>query len=287
MAGPLIRFDLSLPGYFSYPPAPGVRTRAMIPRRETKALYMRGEFGEKSPGEFRPLTAHNTTHLDLPFHFDGDGADLEGVLNRGDWVADRPCLARVVSLGGDPKLPGAYRRDGVDYCEAVSAEVLPPADELERYEALVLLTGFAQVMLQYSGRPFVHDADGYYHVPWLTEEAAGVILESGLSLVALDSNSVERQTGSDPHRMSGDVHQALLGHDPPVLIMECLNGADLEGQVGYVPQEALLHMVPRRVNAKGAEAAHCRAFLYFYRDDGEGKALRTLQSMMTPEEYHG
>lgn len=287
MAGPLIRFDLSLPGYFSHPPAPGVRTRAMIPRQETKTLYMRGEFGEKSPGEFRPITAHNTTHLDVPFHFDGDGADLEAVLNRGDSVADRPCLARVVSLAGDPSLPGAYRRDGVDYCEAVSAEVLPPAEVLEQYEALVLLTGFAKVMLQYSDRPFVHDADGFYHIPWLTGDATRVILESGLSLVALDSNSVERQTSSKPHRMSGDAHQALLGNDPPVLIMECLNGADLENQVGFFPAEALLHMVPRRVNAKGAEAAHSRAFLYFYRDDGEGEALRTLQSMMTPEEFHG
>lgn len=287
MAGALIRFDLSLPGYFSNPPAPGVRTRAMIPRRETKALYMRGEFGEKSPGEFRPLTAHNTTHLDVPFHFDGDGADLEAVLNRGDWVADRPCLARVVSLAGDPGLPGAYRRDGVDYCEAVSAEVLPPAGELKEYEALVLLTGFSKVMLQYSDRPFVHDADGYFHFPWLTEDAARLILESGLSLVALDSNSVERQTGSQPHRMSGDVHHALLCNDPPVLIVECLNGADLGNQVGFVPTEALLHVVPRRVNAKGADAAHSRAFLYFYRDDGEGEALRNLQSMMTPEEFHG
>lgn len=288
MAGALVRYDLSMAGYFSYPPAPAVRTRAMIPRREPKGLYMRGEFGAKvDTGEARPITAHNTTHLDVPYHFDEDGPDLAGVLNRADSVADRPCLARVVHLAGDAALPGAYTRDGVTYCEAISADVLPPAAELRRYEALVVLTGFGAVMAQYADTPFTHDSDGFYHVPWLTDDATALLREAGLALVALDSTTVERQTSSEPHRMSGDVHMALLGHAPPVLIMECLDGSRLAGQVGFVPSEALLHMVPRRVNAAGAEAAHSRAFLYFYRDDPDGAALRALQAAMTPQELYG
>jgi kynurenine formamidase len=288
MAGALIRYDLSMTHYFSYAPAPAVRTRAMIPRQGRQSLYMRGEFGAKvEGGEFRPMTAHNTTHLDVPYHFDEDGDDLAAVLNRADSVADRPCLARVVGLAGDPALPGAHTRDGVTYCEAVSAAVLPPLAELRGVEALVLLTGFGAVMAQYGDRPYTHDGDGYYHVPWLTDDATEHILAAGLKLVAIDSTSVERQTSSVPHRMSGDVHTALLGHRPPVLIMECLDGSALAQRVGFLPREALLHMVPRRVNAAGADAAHSRAFLYFFRDDADGRALRALQATMSPAEFHG
>lgn len=287
MPGALIRYDLSLPTYFSYAPAPWVRTRPMIPRSEPKGLFIRGEFGEKSEGQPRPISSHNTTHLDVPFHFDAAGADLAGVLNNGDWPADRPCLARIVTLGGQPELPGSHRRDGVTYCERVGAEVLPPVDDLRGYEALIVLTGFGAVMAAHGEAPFTHDEDGYYHVPWLDEDATQHILAAGLSLVAIDSTTVERQTSSTPHRMSGEVHGALLNHAPPVLIVECLDGSGLAQQVGYAPHEGLLQMVPRRVNAAGAEAAHSRALLYFYRDDDQGEALRTLQHTMTPEEYHG
>ncbi|HKJ00096.1 MAG TPA: cyclase family protein [bacterium] len=288
MAGSLIRYDLSLPGYFSYPPAPSVKTRPMIPRGERRSLYMRGEYGAKVEGEaFRPMTAHNTTHLDVPYHFDEDGDDLAAVLNRADSVADRPCLARVVSLARQPALPGAHTREGVTYCEAVSAAVLPSVADLRQVEALVVLTGFGALMARYGDRPFAHDDDGYYHVPWFTEDATAHILKAGLKLVAIDSTTVERQTSSEPHRMSGDVHMALLGHAPPVLIMECLDGSAMAQQVGFVPSVALLHMVPRRVNAEGADAAHSRAFLYFYRDDADGTALRSLQAAMTPQELYG
>jgi kynurenine formamidase len=260
----------------------------MIPRQEPGGLYMRGEFGAKvDGGAMRPISAHSTTHLDVPFHFDPNGEDLAAVLNRADRVADRPCLARVVSLAGDAALPGAYTRDGITYCEAVSAAVLPPVSELRGYEALVVLTGFGAVMAAYAEGTFAHAPDGYYHVPWLTEDATALILAAGVKLIAIDSTTVERQTSSQPHRMSGEAHHALLRNDPPVLIMECLNGAGMAQRVGYVPHEALLHIVARRVNAAGAEAAHARAFLYFYRDDADGSALRTLQGVLTPQEFHG
>ena len=84
MAHALIRFDLSLPCYFSFPPAPSVAARPMIPRKGAASLYMRGEMGEKHDGSPRLITAHNTTHLDLPFHFYEQGADLAAVLNRTD-----------------------------------------------------------------------------------------------------------------------------------------------------------------------------------------------------------
>jgi kynurenine formamidase len=284
----LIRFDLSLPNYFSYAPAPWVATRPMIPRGEPRSLFIRGEFGRKGEqGELRPITAHSTTHLDVPYHFVEPGADLAALLNRADGPADRPCLARVVALGGDPGLPGAFQRDGVTYCEAVSAAVLPSAAELRRYEALVVLTGFGEVMAALRDFQFSRHTDGFYHVPWLTEDAVTRILEAGLALVAIDSTTVERQTSSQPHRMDSEAHLRLLGNEPPVLIVEGVNGAGLRGQVGYLPAEALLHVVPRRANAAGADAAHSRAFLYFYRNDSDGQALRRLQALMTPQELYG
>jgi len=159
-------------------------------------------------------------------------------------------------------------------------------EELRGYEALVILTGFGELMARQEG-PFTHDADGFYHVPWLSDAATQHILDAGLALVAIDSTTVEQQTSSTPHRMSGDVHVSLLCHKPPVLIMECLNGTGFAEKVGFIPTEAVFQMVPRRVNAAGAEAAHCRAFLYFYREDPDGAALRALLGMMRPTEYHG
>jgi kynurenine formamidase len=287
MAGNLIRFDLSLSHYFSYPPAPGVDTRPMIPRKEERALFMRGEFGCKADGQMRPISAHGTTHLDVPYHFIESSADLAGVLNNVAYAGDRPSLARVVALGGRGDAPGAFTRNGVTYCESVSADMLPPAEELREYETLLILTGFGKIMESQGGSPFTPTEDGPYHIPHLQASAVDRILESGIGMVAIDSTTVEPQTSVEPLRMDSDAHFRLLGNEPPVLILECLGGGGLEDKVGYIPQEALLHMVPRRVNEKGAEAAHGRAFLYFYRDDPKGGALRDLLQAISPEEIYG
>jgi kynurenine formamidase len=287
MAVSLIRFDLSLPCYFTYAPAPGVTTRPQIPRREPKGLYMRGETGEKHDGSPRLMTAHNTTHLDVPYHFYEHGADLAAVLNRRDQAADRPVLARLVVLAGRGDLPGAYSRGGVTYCEAVSAALLPTVEELREYEALVVLTGFGQVMAAQRQGQFQRNSDGFYHVPYLTDDAVERILEAELRVVGIDSTTVERQLSAEPHRMASDAHFRLLGHEPPVLILEGLNGTGLEAKVGFLPLEGLLHIVPRRVNAEGADAAHSRAFLYFYRGDEDGRLLRQLKEAITPHEFYG
>ena len=193
MSAALIRFDLSLPCYFSTAPAPGVAVRPQIPRREPKGLYMRGETGEKHDGSPRLMTAHNTTHLDVPYHFYEQGADLAAVLNRREGPADRPHLARLVLLAGRADLPGAHTRDGVTYCEAVHAAALPPVEELRGYEALVILTGFGAVMAAPRAGQFPRDRDGFHHLPYLTGDAVERILAAGLRLVGIDSNTVEPQ----------------------------------------------------------------------------------------------
>jgi kynurenine formamidase len=287
MAKALIRFDLSLPGYFSYPPAPGIATRPMIPRKEPNSLFMRGEMGEKHDGSPRLMTAHNTTHLDVPFHFYEQGADLAAVLNRTDTVADRPCLARLAVLEGRPGAPGHYTREGISYVERITAADLPPEAELREVEALVILTCFGRIMAAQRDGQFSGNADGFVHIPWLDESAVERILASGIKLLGLDSTSVEPQLSAVPHRMGSAVHFRLLGHRPPVLILEGLNGACFREQVGFVPGRALLHVVPRRVNAAGADAAHSRVFLYFYRDDADGQRLAALHEALLPQELYG
>lgn len=287
MAHALIRFDLSLPCYFSFPPAPSVAARPMIPRKGAASLYMRGEMGEKHDGSPRLITAHNTTHLDLPFHFYEQGADLAAVLNRTDTLADRPCLARVVVLEGRAGAPGHFTRNGISYVERITAADLPAEEELRGVQALVILTGFGRIMAAQGSGPFPGNPDGFFHIPWLDEGALELILSAGIRLVGLDSMSVEPQLSAVPHRMGSDIHLRLLGHQPPVLILEGLNGAGLKEQVGFVPRRALLHVVPRRANAAGADAAHSRVFLYFYRDDPDGTRLPALQDALTPQELYG
>ena len=150
-----------------------------------------------------------------------------------------------------------------------------------------MLTGFASVVAHYGEAPFPPDGDGGFHVPHLTDSAVERILASGLGLVALNSTTVEAQTGTEPVRFSSDSHHSLLGHDPPVMIVEGLGGAGLIERLGFAPEEALLHVVPRRVNEAGADAAHSRVFLYIYRGDDDGAALRRLARTLTVEEMYG
>jgi kynurenine formamidase len=283
---PPIRCDLTLPHYFGYAPAPMVETRPVIPRREPRGLFMRGEFGIKEDGALRPIVAHNTTHLDVPFHFIEAGADLASLLNRPDSPADRPALARIVWLAGE-RGAGTYSRDGIAYCEEITAGRLPPPERLSGYEALVVITGFGALMARRPETRFAPDGDGRYHVPHLTDNAVERILASGVRLVALDSTTIEPQTATDPVRFGSDVHFCLLGAERPVLVVEGLNGAGLRERLGFAPEEGLLHVVARRVNAEGADAAHARVFLYCYRGDPGGAALRRLADLLRVEEMHG
>ena len=44
-------------------------TRPVLQRRAGQPIAMRGEIGIRDDGNFRPLVAHNTTHIDMPLHF--------------------------------------------------------------------------------------------------------------------------------------------------------------------------------------------------------------------------
>jgi hypothetical protein len=87
--------------------------------------------------------------------------------------------------------------------------------------------------------------------------------------------------------MTGDVHPILLGHIPPVFILEAVAGDRLVPQVGFVPTDGILEVVPRRANAKGADAAPARVFLSFYRGPNNRQQLQRLIELITPKYLYG
>jgi kynurenine formamidase len=286
MVDELIKYDLSLDVYFTYGPAASVQSRPVLPRRAGQPIFMRGEVGIKDDGQFRPLVAHNTTHIDMPVHFLDGAADLHDVLNNPAYRINLPLLTRVVDVSAWPNPHYLYENNGIRYCELVTAEMLPPIEELRQYDALVLLTGFGAVM-RWGSEEYAPDALGFFHMPGVTVEVAQRVVDAGLTLLAIDSPTVERQTQGDPLRMTGDVHPILLGHTPPVFILEAVAGDRLAPQAGFVPTEGMLEVIPRRANAKGADAAPARVFLSFYRGPNNHQQLQHLIAMITPKYLYG
>ncbi len=286
MGNGLIKCDVTLETYFTYGNSASVITRPVLQRREGQPIAMRGEIGIRDDGNFRPLVAHNTTHIDMPLHFMDQTADLGTVLNNPAYRINLPMLARVLDLSTWPDPQCFYEQNGVRYCERVSIEMLPPVEELRQYHALVLLTGFGAVMRPGSDH-FHPDAAGFYHLPYITVEVAQRVADAGLALIAIDCMTVERQTQGRPLRMTGDVHPVLLGHEPPVFILEGVAGDRIVTQAGFVPTEGVLEVIPRRTNAAGAEAAHARVFLSFYRGPENRQRLEQLLELVTPDYLYG
>jgi len=286
MGNGLIKCDVTLETYFTYGNSASVITRPVLQRREGQPIAMRGEIGIRDDGNFRPLVAHNTTHIDMPLHFLDQTADLGTVLNNPAYRINLPMLARVLDLSTWPDPQCFYEQNGVRYCERVSIEMLPPVEELRQYHALVLLTGFGAVMRPGSDH-FHPDAAGFYHLPYITVEVAQRVADAGLALIAIDCMTVERQTQGRPLRMTGDVHPVLLGHEPRVFILEGVAGDRIVPQGGFVPTEGVLEVIPRRTNAAGAEAAHARVFLSFYRGPENRQRLEQLLELVTPDYLYG
>jgi kynurenine formamidase len=286
MVDELIKYDLSLDVYFTYGPAASVLSRPVLSRRDSQPIFMRGEVGIRDDGQLRPLVAHNTTHIDMPVHFLEGAPDLDAVLNNPAYRVNLPLLARVVDISAWPDPRYLYENHGTRYCELVTAEMLPPIAELRSYDALVLLTGFGAVMRRGSEQ-YTSDTEGFFHIPGVTVEVAQLVAEAGLTLLAIDSPTVERQTQGNPLRMTGDVHPILLGHTPPVFILEAVAGDHLAPHVGFVPTEGMLEVIPRRANAKGADAAPARVFLSFYRGQNNRQQLQQLIALMTPKYLYG
>lgn len=286
MGNGLIKCDLTLENYFVYGNAATVVSKTVLPRREGQPILMRGEVGIKDDGNLRPMVAHNTTHVDMPLHFIADTADLDQVLNNSSYRVNYPMLARVLDVSTWPDPQVFHKRNGVRYCERVTVDMLPPLDELRQYDALVVLTGFGAVMRQGSEH-FQPDAAGFYHLPYIDAEVARRVTAAGITVLAIDCTTVERQTAGNPLRMTGDVHPVLLGHEPPVFILEGVVGDRVASQAGFMPTEGVLEVIARRTNAAGADAAHARVFLSFYAGRDNRRRLERLLEVVTPEHLYG
>ncbi|MBF0276305.1 MAG: cyclase family protein [SAR324 cluster bacterium] len=282
----LFKCDLSLETFFTPGPGANIVTRPVIPRGDGQPVYMRGEMGMKEDGKPRAMVAHNTTHIDVPLHFIEGGADLDDVLNNPEYGINRPMLTRVLDLSKWPDARQCREWNGIRYCEKVLEEMLPPAELLRQYDALLVLTGFGAIMRQDS-ESFLPDSEGFFHMPSLTVEVAQRVAEAELSLLAIDGPTLEYQTQGIPYRMSSSVHPILLGNDPPVLILEGVAGDRVEPQIGYIPEEGMLEVIPRRANAKGADAAQARVFLSFYKGADQRQQLEELIRIVSPQQLFG
>jgi kynurenine formamidase len=141
--------------------------------------------------------------------------------------------------------------------------------------------------MRHGSEQYTPDAEGFFHMPGVTVEVAQRVAEAGLTLLAIDSPTVECQTQGNPLRMTSEVHPILLGHTPPVFILEAVAGDHLAPQVGFVPTEGMLEVIPRRANAKGADAAPARVFLSFYRGQNNRQQLQQLIALITPKYLYG
>jgi hypothetical protein len=79
----------------------------------------------------------------------------------------------------------------------------------------------------------------------------------------------------------------LLGHEPPGFSLEGVAGDRIATQAGFLPTAGVLDVIPRRTNPAGAEAAHARVFLSFYRGSDNRQRMEQLLEVITPEYLYG
>lgn len=119
------------------------------------------------------LDSHLGTHIDAPSHFLPDGIPL-----------DRIPLGHLVGLAQVIRLPALV--DG----EAIGADRLPPIEQ----PRVLLATGWSSD---------TSDSDRYFRrFPYLSQEAASLLVDSGVRLVGIDGPSVD---------YDGTTHVILLG----------------------------------------------------------------------------
>ena len=167
-------------GMITYPGLPAPVISDVVSREASRDHYAPGT--EFHIGSIQ-LCANTGTYLDSPFHRYADGTDLAGLpLER---LADLDAV--VVDVTG---MAG----------RAVERQQLLPYDIEGR--AVLVHTGWAR---HWGTEAYFHDH------PYLTAEAAALLVESGAALVGIDSLNIDdTSTGERP------VHSALLAADVPV-----------------------------------------------------------------------
>ncbi|MFB6097059.1 MAG: cyclase family protein [Haloferacaceae archaeon] len=149
------------------------------------------------------FATHVGTHVDAACHAVADGKSVE------EYGPDR-WLGRAVVHEVDAEPSGAIE----------VADVEPVADELADADALVLRTGWEELI----------DEEAYYDHPFFSTELAEWLTERDLSWVGMDFLTPDRPPELRPEGFTYPVHTTLLDDD--TLIVENLtNLADLESDV--------------------------------------------------------
>lgn len=167
---------------------------------------------------FAKLSSHCGTHLDAPLHFVSDGSDVASLPLR---------LFPAVVLPAQKK--------------AIGPEAFSQAGPLDG-RAVLLHTGWDSRL----------ETPTYYRdAPFLTPEAARLLVEKGVGLIGIDSPSVDPFDSRDY-----PVHRILLGAGIPFV-----EGLVRLGEVARQP--GALHFLAFPLKVKGAEASPVRAVALF------------------------
>lgn len=171
--------DLSQPVYANSPQYPDTNPRPV----QVRLLYSIAVNGVNK--EIIEMSTHTGTHVDAPFHFFEDGATIE-TLDLQTYVG----RAFLIDL--------RHKRPG----ESISLEDI--ATKMEGFtegDVALLNTG--------NGKRRGMNADFLTRYPYLTGEAAELLVERGARGVGIDAVSLGGY--NDPHT-AGPPHRAMLGN---------------------------------------------------------------------------
>ena len=180
-----------------------------LSRKDSKSLYPEGTSFQIGKIE---MVSNTGTYIDCPFHRYEDGEDIsEVVLHR---FADLPAVCLRINID----------TNGL----AIDAEHFKSIDVM--HKAVLVHTGWSK---HWSTETYFTDH------PFLTEDAAIYLAESGAFLVGIDSHNID-----DTRGMSRPVHSHLLAHG--ILIVEHLTN------LHSLPEDSFLFSaVPPKIKGMG------------------------------------
>ncbi len=169
------------------------------------------------------LGSHTGTHIDAPYHFLKDGQRIDEI-----------AVQRFIGNGILIDVSVKSERELID-----SADLEFYVSEIKKGDFVILRTGWDR----YFG------TSRYLQHPFLSADAAGLLLKLGVALVGIDALNIDSsyQTVMDPEPLKGDseghtdydypVHDILLGND--ILIVENLCNLDkikaIKGVFSFLP----------------------------------------------------
>jgi kynurenine formamidase len=160
------------------------------------------------------LGSHTGTHIDAPYHF----------LKGGQRIDEIP-VQRFIGNGTLIDVSDKSERDLIG-----RADIKFYASEIKKGDFVILKTGWDR----YFGTP------RYLQHPYLSANAAGLLLKLGVAVVGIDALNIDAsyQTAMDTNYSQGDgvngypAHDILLGND--ILIVENLCNLDkIKQRIGF------------------------------------------------------